>query len=279
MKALCACLFTVALAATGAGFGVYFYLQVSGTTTTSTSWATSAPTTSSHDISIPEIVTEANVIVVTSQGPSETTTSVGTTEQLQDMSATELDIEANVLCRGMKLCELPETDRRKFALDWLLNDDKKQLAVTDSNLYQRFILALLAFNFGSDFTSSVDWLSNVDKCKWYGVTCDGSGEVSKLELGKFFMSEFTFTICDQLSFLRCNIKGEKYLEGTVPPEISGLQYLDKLLLNGNYISGTLPSELGLLSPLATLYLHDTEFNWHSPFRTWSFDIIGFCFSW
>ncbi len=89
-----------------------------------------------------------------------------------------------------------------------MNDDEKQLAVTDSNLYQRFILALLAFNFGSDFTSSVDWLSNVDKCNWYGVTCDESGEGSKLELGKFFMSEFTF-ICDQLSVFELQYQRRK----------------------------------------------------------------------
>jgi hypothetical protein len=115
----------------------------------------------------------------TSTPLSETTTS---STRLRDETIEE-DIESNVLSRGVKFSELAETDSRNLALDWLLHDDEMQLDVPDSNLYQRFILALLAFNSGSDFRSSVDWLSETDECVWEGVTCDVNGEIIKLELG------------------------------------------------------------------------------------------------
>jgi hypothetical protein len=57
-----------------------------------------------------------------------------------------------------------------------------------ANLYQRFILSLLAFDFGSDFRFSVDWLSGTDECEWDGVTCDLTGKVIMFELGKIILS-------------------------------------------------------------------------------------------
>jgi hypothetical protein len=91
------------------------------------------------------------------------------------------DIEANVLPRGAKFSKLPNTDSRKLALEWLLHDDPMQLDASDSNLYQRFILALLAFESGGPD----DWLSDGDECRWNGVSCDDGGKVIELNLGKF----------------------------------------------------------------------------------------------
>jgi hypothetical protein len=114
-KTLCACLFATVFFATGAGVGVYFYLRDDHvtTTTTSTPWATSTATrTPSFEVTVvPDITTQANVIVETSQAPTETTTTVATTEQAtsvqRDISAIQHDIELNVLCRGVKFIELP----------------------------------------------------------------------------------------------------------------------------------------------------------------------------
>lgn len=109
----------------------------------------------------------------------------------RDETLIEQNIEANALRRGVKFDELPETDSRSVAMNWLLHEDEMQLHQLDSNLVQRYTLSLLAFEFGPDFMSSVDWLSDADECTWYGVTCKVNGTVSKLELGKSLFLKFT----------------------------------------------------------------------------------------
>ena len=181
---VCYCLFF----ATGAGVGVYFYLRDDHvtTTTTSTPWATSTATrTPSFEVTVvPDITTQANVIVETSQALTETTTTVVTAEQAtsvqQDISAIQQDIEVNVLCRGVKFIELPITDSRNLALGWLQFVDLMQADVSYPNLHQRYALAQLAFG-----TNDVSLLTATDECDWFGVTCNGYGKVSKVELGKF----------------------------------------------------------------------------------------------
>jgi hypothetical protein len=193
-KALCACLFATVFVAAGTGVGVYFYFRDQNTsTTTSSTLATSTPTTPSLEVTVPE-TTQMNVVVETSQVPTDASTQyvsdpTSTEPMLRDASAIEHDIEANILCRGVKFSELSDTDSLNLALDWLLNDDEIQLDLSDPNLHQRFILALLAVNFGSTFEASVDWLSDTNECSWVGVTCDANGEVSKLELGKPFIKK------------------------------------------------------------------------------------------
>ena len=103
----------------------------------------------------------------------------------RDETLIQQNIEANALRRGVTFDELPETDSRSLALNWLLHEDQMQLHQLDSNLIQRYTLALLAFAFGSDFMSSVDWLSDEDECTWYGVSGTVDGTASKLELGTF----------------------------------------------------------------------------------------------
>ena len=149
----------------------------------------SDPTTTQPDLrETPEAPTDTSTdAATTTEEPATTTTSsesTTSTTRLRDETLIEEDLEASVLSRGVKFSELAETDSRKLALDWLLHDDEMQLDVPDLNLHQRYILALLAFNSGSDFRSFVDWLSETDECVWEGVTCDANGEVIKLELGK-----------------------------------------------------------------------------------------------
>jgi hypothetical protein len=103
------------------------------------------------------------------------------------------DLEANVLLRGAKFSELPDTDSRKLALEWLLHDDPMQLDASDSALYQRFILALLAFeSLGPD-----DWLSDGDECEWSGVSCNDGSKVSELDLSKFQL-RLNLSLCNSL---------------------------------------------------------------------------------
>jgi Leucine-rich repeat (LRR) protein len=107
-----------------------------------------------------------------------------TTEVLPRETQIKLEIESNVLRRGITFDSLALTDSRTLALDWLIYNDGMGLQDTDSNLGQRFVLALLAIDFGEVFRSNnLSWLSNKTECNWDWVTCDDQGNVTVLELG------------------------------------------------------------------------------------------------
>jgi hypothetical protein len=55
-----------------------------------------------------------------------------------------------------------------------------QLDASDLNLRQRYIIALLAFEF-----RKISWLSDGDECEWNGVSCDDGGKVITLDLCTF----------------------------------------------------------------------------------------------
>jgi hypothetical protein len=92
------------------------------------------------------------------------------------------DIETNILRRNLTFRDLPQSDDRRIAMNWILNGDAKKLNATDPTLHQRYILALLAYQYGSSFASKQKWLSDESECEWGGVTCV-NGSVHKLELG------------------------------------------------------------------------------------------------
>jgi hypothetical protein len=118
-------------------------------------------------------------------------------------------IEDNVLERNATFIDMKEADSRYLALDWIVNEDRLQLTVTDPNLLQRYILAVLAFSFDLiswecgmvkdlDSCNITDnygdyslWLSRTDECAWYGVECDNSGVVTGLDLCKFLRAEIS----------------------------------------------------------------------------------------
>ena len=86
------------------------------------------------------------------------------------------DIQMNVLERNATF-----DGNRGLALDWIMYTDELQLDVSSSNLHQRYILALLSFEFGIPGW----WLpESTSECEWYGVGCSINGTVLKLELGK-----------------------------------------------------------------------------------------------
>ncbi|KAL7537964.1 hypothetical protein ACHAXR_008184 [Thalassiosira sp. AJA248-18] len=180
---------------------------------------------------------------------------------LSDRSGIQEQIESTVLQRNVVFDGMDERDPRYLALDWVLHKDQRQITTDDTNLSQRYILALIAFSLDSlawyacgehrnlfeeeyaveicsvqnGGTGLIEnhsvWLSSADECQWYGVICSSDGIVRGVEL----------------------ISND--LIGQMPPEISQLRFLQYLALNGNCLYGTIPPEVGKMPNLLSLELH------------------------
>ena len=118
----------------------------------------------------------------------------------------------NVLRQAAKFNELTEEDSRTLTLEWISHEDQMQLEASDSKLSKRYVLALLAYEFGissisSTAAASTNWLSNDDECNWDGALCSAEGIVRKVELAEDQYGKFSLT-------------------GALRPEISKLRSLE-----------------------------------------------------
>jgi hypothetical protein len=119
------------------------------------------------------------------------------------------------------------------AMNWLVKQDSLYLCPNDTNLAQRYSLAVLWYNSGGESwlqcknntaTGACDdnepFLSSGHECQWMGVGCDLNLSVTALHLD------------------------ERNVTGTLPSELESLVYLQEIDMDSNSISGTLPSWLG-----------------------------------
>lgn len=109
------------------------------------------------------------------------------TQTISNHSAAALikhDIETNVLRRNATFSQLDKYDSRNKALDWILFEDGMKVNASFSSLHQRYIMALLWYEFDplSEWDLP-DWLSGKHECEWYGVSCLDD-KVTELELGE-----------------------------------------------------------------------------------------------
>lgn len=218
-----------------------------------------------------------NVNVDYTPPPTASPTVAPTTDR--EASGIKEQIEAGVLQRGVTFQDLDkETDPRWMALDWILFKDMMQLQSNDKNLYQRYVMALLAFSLDSlawkycgehrefdpkfgnvtaefvvenctvlDITGEEEghgvWLSSTPECGWYGAICSSDDVLRGLQLiGNSLIGEIPPEI-SQLRFLQFLAFNGNCLYGTIPPELSSMPNLLSLELQGNGLSGSMPSEM------------------------------------
>lgn len=109
-----------------------------------------------------------------------------------------------------------------------------------TNLDYNALEALYTGTNGANWSNNSGWLMDCDPCgeqsgsPWYGVTCDGTGRVTKLNLSN-----------NQLS-------------GTIPIKVSKINTLTELDLSNNQLTGALPSELSELTLLTILNLSNNK---------------------
>lgn len=67
----------------------------------------------------------------------------------REASGIREQVEAGILQRGVNFTDMDKSDPRYLALEWILHADELQLDSDDKNLYQRYVLALMAFSLDS----------------------------------------------------------------------------------------------------------------------------------
>jgi len=179
------------------------------------------------------------------------------------------------------------------AASWLLYDDERKIESTDSQLIQRYALAVLYFATGGDdywtfcsrrrsdnsgnnscifrsytgedFDSfenktTSSYLSKDHECLWMGSTClSEEGEIRNLSIP---FNNLTGTLPPELSQLRILREIDfrvNNLRGTMP-SFESLVSLESINLQNNYFTGRIPEQLFTLTKLKSVNLGANNFS-------------------
>jgi hypothetical protein len=128
------------------------------------------------------------------------------------------------------------------AYEWILNDDPRHVSGDDPDLLQRYILAILYFSVNNPTRATTtwinahEWMSLQHECNWFGIDCEEEAVITLAAGVGAGQSSFAQQFPDN-SLPKHKSKGiitminltSNGLRGTLPKEISMLQYLCKWL--------------------------------------------------
>lgn len=158
------------------------------------------------------------------------------------------------------------------AANWLINEDARQLDVSDDLLEQRYILALIYFSTNGDDWTQCSFDPNVEECVYFDSTYQ-----SEFTEMSFLSSEHECTwfqtYCSSDNVVRELTLYQNNLTGTIVTEIAALRKLRRLRLNANNMSGTLPSELGSMKHLADLEVQANKLQGTLPEEIFDIDTL------
>ncbi len=117
---------------------------------------------------------------------------------------------------------------------------------------------------GAHWKSSANWGSDRPIGEWHGVTTDGNGRVTRLNLDDNQLTGDIPPELGDLSNLMWLYLDFNQLTGEIPPELGGLPNLEVLYLRSNQLTGEIPPELGGLSNLEVLFLHINQLTGEIP---------------
>ncbi len=162
-------------------------------------------------------------------------------------------------------------------------------AINPYNIQREALIDLYNSTNGQNWTNKTNWLGAPgSECTWYGVGCDGNGQVvslylqynnlsgtipssitnlSNLQLLYLHGNQLTGNILPELgniTNLRSLSLAENPLTGGIPHELANLTNLVELWLSSSQLTGIIPSELGNLINLQSLYLHGNQFTGSIP---------------
>ncbi len=125
---------------------------------------------------------------------------------------------------------------------------------------------------GANWSDNTNWKSDEPLDTWHGVTTDGGGRVTHLELPyNNLMGEVPdqslnrdVPIVGLLKNLRVLDLSYNALSGRIPSALGNFVNLDVLNLDNNQLTGSIPSSLGSLTNLESLYLGNNQLTGSIP---------------
>ena len=111
---------------------------------------------------------------------------------------------------------------------------------------------------GANWTDNTNWVTNAPVGQWYGVTTNGNGRVTEINLTRNQLKGEIPPELANLTNLKVLALGGNELTGTIPTWLGSLANLEELYLWGNELTGEIPSELGSLANLVELHLADNQ---------------------
>ena len=119
---------------------------------------------------------------------------------------------------------------------------------------QEALAALYDETDGPSWTNTTNWKTAAPLGRWYGVTTDAAGRVTKLDLDENALTGPIPAALGSLSNLEELDLGQNALTGPIPAALGSLSNLESLDLSVNQLTGPLPPALGSLSGLESLNL-------------------------
>lgn len=114
---------------------------------------------------------------------------------------------------------------------------------------------------GSNWTNNTGWVTadetNCEPCSWYGVTCNGLGRVTELNLGNNNLTGMLSPSILNLTYLKKLNLVNHNMQDQIPNAINMLTQLEYLDLSGGQLSGPIPDFTGL-DQLHTIYLESNQ---------------------
>lgn len=129
------------------------------------------------------------------------------------------------------------------------------LAVSEIPLAEcEALVALYNSTNGTAWIDHTGWLQTITPCSWYGVSCELSTNVTRIDLNNNQLIGSIPNTFGNLTLLQYLDLGRNQLSGSIPPEIGNLTFLERFDLRANQLSGSIPIEIGGLGSLAYLSL-------------------------
>ena len=126
------------------------------------------------------------------------------------------------------------------------------------------LIALYNATDGANWTDNTNWVTNAPVGQWYGVTTNGNGRVTEINLTRNQLKGEIPPELANLTNLKVLALGGNELTGTIPTWLGSLANLEELYLWGNELTGEIPSELGSLANLVELHLADNQLTGEVP---------------
>ncbi len=116
------------------------------------------------------------------------------------------------------------------------------------------LVALYNATDGPNWKNNANWASDRPLGRWYGVTTDGNGRVTRLDLHDNRLTGRIPAQIANLSNLGHLSLSFNQLTGPMPPQLTNLASLELLWLSDNKLTGPIPPQLGNLANLWILSL-------------------------